>query len=307
MATRMTDLPKGLRVDQKMVDAKIEELLRLYRGRKRRMEQILTGGDLLTTAKSERLKALLAQLEEEIRFLNKKIPDWSLDGSRLAYRQGQGVSGVVLLKEGITTELAFTARIHKRAVDVIAEQMAADLIGGNLSILRTGQRLIRKTQQSLIEDRLVSQRIAEGVISGARRRDVSDVIASDLYKKIADGKTLVINGRHYDPESYAELVARTQTREAMTQGTINTAVQYGVDLVRVSAHAHDDRPGDDCPLYAGKIFSISGEHPDFPKLVARPPFHPNGKHVITPVIEATLKRRGVYGRMVKFSNARIAA
>ena len=72
---------------------------------------------------------------------------------------------------------------------------------------------------------------------------------------------------------------------------MNTSLQYGNDLVQVSVHAMNEPPGDICYQYQGRVFSISGNDPNFPQLTDRPPFHPNCEHVLLPVDKETLQSR----------------
>lgn len=82
-------------------------------------------------------------------------------------------------------------------------------------------------------------------------------------------------GRRWDLSTYARMCARTTASEAMSEATVNRALDDGEDLVRVSKHPH---PHDICSRYEGRVFSISGESRRYPLLVARPPFHPNCRH-----------------------------
>jgi hypothetical protein len=69
------------------------------------------------------------------------------------------------------------------------------------------------------------------------------------------------------------MVARTTTREAMTQGTINRLREHGIQLAQVSAH----QARDFCIYYENVIVSIGPEpHPVYPPISAiggGPPFH----------------------------------
>ena len=85
---------------------------------------------------------------------------------------------------------------------------------------------------------------------------------------------------------YAELVARTKTREAVTRGSINRYIEAGQDLVIITNHGTDCEV---CKFFEGKVFSISGTHPKYPPidqlLNGGPPFHPNCLHNIAPFVE----------------------
>ena len=116
-----------------------------------------------------------------------------------------------------------------------------------------------------------------------------------LLKKAIDGKYITVidkNGKpiNYKPRYYAELIARTKTREAQSISTINSALEYNTDLVQVSSH-NTNTPI--CLEYEGKVFSITGEDKDFPTIDQFPPFHINCLHSITPIFKEVIERRGI--------------
>jgi hypothetical protein len=154
---------------------------------------------------------------------------------------------------------------------------------------------------ALLQENLVNRAIAQGIIEGQTHVDVSSRILNLVRDSVTDANKLYINGRNYDPRKYARLLALTRTREAVTQGTLNTALEYGMDLVQVSDHSH---PQDDaCSPYKGKVFSISGANKDFPKMSEKPPFHPHCRHILLPVSEDILKVKGIYEELSRFSKA----
>ena len=70
-------------------------------------------------------------------------------------------------------------------------------------------------------------------------------------------------GRSWNMETYAEMVAETNSREASWAATINQELEEGEDLVRISDHL------DECPLcrpWEGKVVSITGLTEGYPTL-----------------------------------------
>jgi len=193
------------------------------------------------------------------------------------------------------------AQVNAKTAEVLADQMLFDLVTANESMLRTTAGFLRATQQQAIKEETINKALMEGVIQGTTRKAVSDTIYKALAQAVGEGQLVTINGRHYDPLKYAELVTRTRMREAASEAIVNTSLEYGSDLVQVSLHEHDDQPGDSCPEFAGKIFSISGQDADFPPLDERPPFHPRCRHVLLPVVREALKLNGSYEKLVDFS------
>jgi len=252
----------------------IGELSHIYSAVQKKLSKKLAMVDFTLTEKY-RTEALLKETREIIRSLNPQIKEWAGKAIENNYHKGVTLSGDRLTALKKTDEIVHTAQIHTSAVSVLAEATADDLLLANGSIQKTIDRAIRMTQQKLIEDKAISRMVAEGFIEGATRKATSDKILSELWRKIKDEKFITINGRQYRPDAYAELVARTRTAEAATQGEINTSLQYGNDLVQVSAHFMDEDPSDICYQYQGRVYSLSGADPEFPKLGLAPPYHPN--------------------------------
>jgi hypothetical protein len=84
----------------------------------------------------------------------------------------------------------------------------------------------------------------------------------------------------------------------MTQGIINTNLEYGNDLVQWVAI------GGACELCMplnGKVYSISGKNADFPMLNDPPPLHPNCRCVLAPITEEGMAYKGNYGELSRLS------
>jgi len=81
------------------------------------------------------------------------------------------------------------------------------------------------------------------------------------------------------------MVARTTTREAVPQGTIQRLREHRIKLAQVSAH----HAADFCVYYENAIVNIGDEpHPVYPQISAiggGSPFHPRCVHVLTPFVE----------------------
>ena len=277
--------------EQKLyVDSYITELSKIYLKAQKELQAKIASINL-TDFQRYRTEKLLKETNAIISGLDKQAKEWVADIMPKSYERGVGAAGARLKIMGITDDINFDAQIHTSAVSVLIDDVATDLLIANNSAKKSVNLLIRRTQQKQIEDKAISKMIAEGIVAGEPRVTTSDKILQALLKNAEDGKFITINGRHYNMESYADLLARTRTREANTQGTINRSLQYGNDLVQVSAHAMDEPASDICYQYQGRVFSISGNDPDFPMLDIRPPFHPNCEHVILPVDKETLQSR----------------
>jgi len=268
---------------EKYVDAKIAQLVTLYKGRARAISARLRGVDI-SDFEQNRLTVLLSQVNREIAFLTKQSTPILRDIAKRSYLRGENLTSDALAG-ALRARTAFGATIHKSAVNVVADQLVMDFTHLNQNAQRTIHRFLMQSRQTAIEDTAITEAVGKGLIEGSTRRQVSGQIYKAFSQKIGDGKFIEINGRQYNLADYSELLARTRTREAVTQGQINTCLQFGVDLIQVSVH---DTDCEVCLPFQGKVYSISGSSGRFPKLTMRPPYHPNCKHVLLPVPEGAL-------------------
>lgn len=125
--------------------------------------------------------------------------------------------------------------------------------------------------------------------SEASYRDVDTItrrkFSQEIVNRFADeGVTGVrySNGRTMKIDSYAEMVARSQTKNAWNEATFNRMQEYGQDLVVISVHY----PCSDlCVPYQGNVYSISGTSQRYPSLssaISGGLYHPNCKHTSSP-------------------------
>jgi SPP1 gp7 family putative phage head morphogenesis protein len=125
---------------------------------------------------------------------------------------------------------------------------------------------------------------ATSIAAGEARIDLSDrldrALTSAGITKVEGALRLVpINGRNYQLEKYARMVARTTTREAATQGMANRLRANGLDLFTI-----DDHQGacSICAEFNGNTYSLDGTTPGYEVLDQLPPFHPSCRCVLTP-------------------------
>jgi len=187
---------------------------------------------------------------------------------------------------------------HKNTISALVDDTAAIFYNANRAGKQMVASLLRQTQQQLIREVRINKAIARGLAEGGTIRTVKKSILTELQKKLGEDFTIKAGSRRFKADYYAELVARTKTRDAQSQGVINTATEYGTDLVEVDSHNTTTAI---CLPYEGKVFSISGRDPDFPVLFDVPPFHPNCLHNITIIFKEVLERRGI-DKYIDFAN-----
>ena len=100
-------------------------------------------------------------------------------------------------------------------------------------------------------------------------------------------------GRQWSTEAYVGMVTRTMSNNIANEMQDERMAEYGVDLVEISSH---DGARPLCAPYQGRIFSLSGNHPDYPPLsstsIGEPAglFGVNCGHVKYPYIPGLTKR-----------------
>jgi hypothetical protein len=248
------------------------------------------------TAEAHRARLLMAEVADILEDLGVDVDTWIAQEITTAYKRGVGIAELGFSEIGLSAPNVVRPLVHKEAIQLLVDELQDDLDGIDQQIFKGYRRATRRTQLAAAQDKLVTEKVARGIAEGKARREVSRELTRQLLEDLKD-KPLVINGRKYNVKSYAEMVARTKTREAQTAGTVNRVLEAGEDLVMISAHGAKDG----CSYYEGKVFSITGDSEKYPALSSvpngGPPFHPNCKHGLAPYVEkfasGAEKRRAV--------------
>lgn len=109
------------------------------------------------------------------------------------------------------------------------------------------------------------------------RRQFSQQIMNELADEGITG-VRYSNGRTMKIDSYAEMVARTQTKNAWNEASWNRQQEYGLDLVVMSVH-YPTSPM--CEPYQGGVYSLSGTSDKYPSMesaINGGAFHVNCMH-----------------------------
>ena len=281
------------------LNQQINNLRKIYSAAQKTLTAELRKIDL-TDFQKIRSTQLLQQVNAIVVALNKEAAKWAKDSIPQAYEQGIDLAAARLKALNVTRFVAYDAQIHTSAVNALVNDVSIEMLIANDGMKKFFNRVIFSTQQSLLQDTEISRMIGEGIIQGQARRTVSDTILKELRAQLGEERFLVINGRNYQPAKYAELLARTRTREASSQGSINTALRYGVDLMQWDSHSEICEY---CAQFAGRVYSISGSDGDFPMLTEEPPLHPNCRCVIVPITREALEDREYLDQTIKLSNA----
>lgn len=131
---------------------------------------------------------------------------------------------------------------------------------------------------------------ADGSPQQAARQLRRDLLRDPEVKKLfKDGVTGFVDraNKKWALDTYSEMVVRTTTREAVVQGQVLRMASHGVNVARVSMHASACKI---CQPYEGRLISLDGSVTEFQGVavgdasVPLPPYHPNCRHTIEPVV-----------------------
>jgi hypothetical protein len=266
----------------------VDSLAALYRNAAGDMLDVLADAASFASQRA-RAAALIHQYQTVLADLNEEAAAWIELNVPRAYGAGlEFVDGCVAdyRRAGINlrevagrvsgqTESAVFAQVHREAVRAITDAML-DVMS------KAAAQIGRRVDDAFRREGMVA--VAQGIVEGRARVEVSRALERRLLEL---GRPDFVDklGRHWSLDRYAEMVARTTTREAMTQGTIQRLREHGIELAQVSRHACADF----CVYYEDAIVSIGDEpHPVYPPISAidgGPPFHPRCAHVLTPFVE----------------------
>jgi hypothetical protein len=219
-------------------------------------------------------EAIMKQVNREIAILDRYALKWTNRYIPYNYKIGADRVYRDMRRAGID--------VSTLAID----QTRVRLITANVyDKLATGHHLVGR----LIEDNIRQagvEAVAMKLSTGSTVKETQRLLVDKLKQQ---GLTSVVDkaGRHIKLDAYAELVARSTTREATNLATMDQLKSLNHDLVQMSEHASP------CPICApleGRVYSISGETPGYPQLdfafgEGHANIHPNCLHVITPYIE----------------------
>lgn len=217
---------------------------------------------------------ILAKLDDNASaWVEENIPKAALDGVART---------IVALGVANTIEEARTIAKFNRLNRELVKAVVADTQSDLLAVTQNMNRKVKSAIRQAVAESMRAN-MTRG-ING--RRTISADIVSDMRKRFGDAvNTGIIDaaGRRWKPEAYADMVTRTKMMQAHKEATRNEAIARGAYYGVISSH----NAADACRNWEGKIVKLTPDAPgDFPyvdDLPRREIFHPNCRHVITPV------------------------
>lgn len=231
-----------------------------------------------------RIDAILRELKGRASgWIGRRMPQAYRDGLALADRQATE-AGVRVPGSGLAGGFAV---IDERTITILARDAYADLEKAADSMGDRSRRLLRTTAQEGLSEADINRILAGGAIEG-RPLDTIRNLREELRR--VHGDTVEITTRNggtmnFEVGYYAEMVARTRTREATVLARHERLEELGLDLVAIVGRVSNNF----CTAFLGQVFSLSGKSAKYPAYSrlpgGGPPFHPHCTKSTRPFVE----------------------
>ena len=218
-------------------------------------------------------EAILRQVEKEIRVLDKFAKRWTTENIDKYYNRG--AEGVYSTFRRANIDIGDIA-VDPRRIQIIAANAYGEFTDAHRFV---GRVINDEIRQAGVE--AIAEKLSAGDTVKQAKKNLVNKLTDKGITGIRDRR-----GRMIRLDAYAEMVARSTTREATNLATMDQLQELNHDLVQMSDHAS---PCEICAPLEGRVYSISGSSPDYPPLdIAHGEgfanIHPNCKHVLTPYI-----------------------
>ncbi|MGN7387732.1 phage minor capsid protein [Sporosarcina sp. SAFN-015] len=235
----------------------------------------------LTDFERAQIVAVEENIKAILRDLNRYGSDWARQTITQSAREGVA-STIYSLGLADTFEealkIARFSSLNKPLVEAIITDTQADLLAVTQNVSRKTRSAVRQATADVLRAK------TSAGINGTQ--SLQQALTKELRKQLgsaADTAIVSANGARWRLKPYVEMLVRTKTMQAHKEASINEAldrdVQYGV----ISRHGATDA----CRNWEGRIVAYTPDAPGgFPYIGDLPRneiFHPNCRHLITPV------------------------
>jgi hypothetical protein len=291
----------------------VDRIQSAYSSAAARIVSILSALDPANFTAVDHGKAL-KDVQAAVDVLNLQVRSYAPEAIRAAYEASQGVARTRLEMIGAKPSKRYNPARRDKKIAALTKTILRDYWKANRTIEKTARQYLSvmsqaaagvakvQAQVQMFDSADVAEfikRTVAGVLVATTKynkgiahltsADMAAKIRAKLIDRIQGGNFIKINGRFYDLKSYSELVARTRMRESQTDAVIETCKEFENDLVEIPEH---ESVCEECIPHIGKVFSISGDHPDYPLLPdGGPPWHPNDWCYMNPTSENALRWR----------------
>lgn len=168
-------------------------------------------------------------------------------------------------------KIARDLSIHSGAINALLSDTYLDFANGMNGLVRGAEQKINEAFKRQIRAQILAREVTGKSIDKVKR-EIVDLLGKQGFAVLKDR-----GGNTWTLRRYSEMLARTHTIRASNEALINRANQFEVDIVQVSTHSGA------CPIcvpYEGKLYSLSGNSSEYPRLDIQLGLHPNCRHVL---------------------------
>lgn len=168
--------------------------------------------------------------------------------------------------------------LNKPLVEAIIADTQADLLAVTQNVSRRTRATVRQVAADVLRAKTSAGINGTQSLQQAITKGLRDKLGSS-----ADSSIIAANGARWKLKPYVEVVARTKMMQAHIEASRNEGIAQGAMYGVISRHGATDA----CSKWEGRIVAFTydapGNYPILDELPRSQIFHPNCKHVITPV------------------------
>ena len=162
---------------------------------------------------------------------------------------------------GYANAEALTAEQHA-IIDRLVTNLTGEIMEASATAYATLENALLGSPEDTVERRIGLEMVTRMEATG---RSTAKTVPEYVKRLLAEGVTAYIDkaGRHWSLHTYCTMVCRTTSRQAETLAVLTADTEH--DLYKISSH------GTTCKICApleGRVYSKSGNDPDFPPLAA---------------------------------------
>lgn len=240
------------------------------------LQDVLSINDIMNDKEKKRtFESIMSRYHFLSEHIAEVVPQQILDEYASAYSE----AGQALRQVGLGNQLTgnLSNFVHMNAVAELANQTVEDLQAS----IRTAQMYGISSIQGKLE--AIQTAMANGTLAGWNRKKVTAAVKQE-FMDIGLTSFITVDGRKLPLDFYSQTVTRTKMRQANTQAHYERYKENGVKYVQISHRAMTCHI---CAKRNGIIMTI-GEHREAGvphwEDVGLPPFHPNCRHTIRPIV-----------------------
>ncbi len=239
---------------------------------------------LLTDWERARLIAQQQKIRAVLDELGEVEDDWSAMHIRPLYEEA-----IKDVNRAVRAPAEELSALHTTSIEILTESLSTRLGEARALVGRRVDDIFRQAGLRALQEK---------TILGDTARAAAKQIVNDLEER---GITAFVDarGNQWNLSTYAEMVARTTSREACDLGLTNRMAELGEDLVQITQHEGSCPKCDAAIAAYGLIYSLSGNDTRYPSVddgKGAGLWHPQCAHVKTPYIERYSRQSAIGNR-----------